>query len=165
MNSSSPGQSGVVPLQTRLNARLQTLRTNMSFAHPSEPAVFNGALDACLLGVIRSVAASDQYRERILQAKTGQGQMEELLKSIETVQGLNNAVAEIRAAYGRVWEQRAKLLDERQQEQWANLRDHIRSLIFRALTTLMIAGIVLGTGWMAKAYEIPLPLLRLGAGS
>lgn len=165
MNSSSPGQSGVVPLQTRLNALLQALRSNMSYAHPSEPAVFSSQFDECLTNVFRSVASNELYRERILQAKTGQGQMEELLKCIETMPGVNNDAAKLRASYGRVWEQRATLLDERKQEQWANLRDHLRSLIFRTLTTLMIAGIVLGTGWMAKAYEIPLPLLRLGAGS
>ena len=54
-----------------------------------------------------------------------------------------------------------KYQDARKLEQRADTRDKIKTLFFRILTTASIAAIILGTGWIADTYNIPLPLLRL----
>ena len=54
-----------------------------------------------------------------------------------------------------------KLIEIRDQESWADWKTNFRYLLFRALTALAIAGTVLLTGWLAKCWEIPLPLLRI----
>jgi hypothetical protein len=54
----------------------------------------------------------------------------------------------------------AKLLDKRRQEDWASSWDHLKVFLYRTATTVMIAGVVLLAGYLAKQWEIPLPMLR-----
>lgn len=51
--------------------------------------------------------------------------------------------------------------NERKQEAWADMKERIRYLVFRVLTAVGIAAVVLGTGYLAQCWGIPLPLLRV----
>jgi cytosine/uracil/thiamine/allantoin permease len=45
-------------------------------------------------------------------------------------------------------------------DDWATSWDHVKILIFWAASTLMIAAVVLATGYFAHEWGIPLPMLR-----
>lgn len=53
------------------------------------------------------------------------------------------------------------LTNIRKQEVWADYSDRNRFLVYRVLTTIGIAGVVLLTYWIAHKLEIPLPMLKL----
>jgi len=55
----------------------------------------------------------------------------------------------------------AKLRDAMHQEDWADLREKVRFLIFRMITTIGIAVVVLGTAYVAHEMGINLPGLRI----
>lgn len=60
-----------------------------------------------------------------------------------------------------LYEAYEKLKDTRRQENWATSWDHLKALLFRTATALMIALVVLFTGYVSKIYEIPVPMLRM----
>lgn len=62
--------------------------------------------------------------------------------------------------YKLTHENEAYLCDSRKQEDWATSWDHAKTFIFRMITTLMIAGVILLTGYLAQHWGIPLPMLR-----
>tara|TARA_R110002124_G_C8930474_1_gene511951 strand:+ start:1326 stop:1838 length:513 start_codon:yes stop_codon:yes gene_type:complete len=54
-----------------------------------------------------------------------------------------------------------ELVDQRNEEAKAHLYEQFRFVVFRMLTGIGIAAIVLGTAYLAHILEIPLPGLRL----
>ena len=68
---------------------------------------------------------------------------------------------ELERHYSIVHAQRERLLHSFRIEDAADLREKIRFLLFRMALALGIAAVILLTGYLAKALEIPLPLLRL----
>lgn len=67
---------------------------------------------------------------------------------------------EIARDYKVIYEERNDLLNAREQTRWATLVDHVTALIFRTVLALTIAAVVLGTAYLAKRWDIPLPMLR-----
>jgi hypothetical protein len=55
---------------------------------------------------------------------------------------------------------RTRLRDMRKTVDWATSWDYGKTLIFRTLTTIMIAAVVLITAYLAHEWGIPLPMLR-----
>ncbi len=62
--------------------------------------------------------------------------------------------------YNRCLDERNKLADVRRQEARATTIDHLKYVGARFLTTIVIAATVLGTSWVAREYQIPVPVLR-----
>ena len=56
-----------------------------------------------------------------------------------------------------------ELLSIEKQTTRADIETKIRYLIFRILTAIGIAAVILGTGYIAHKLGIPLPLLRIAA--
>lgn len=50
---------------------------------------------------------------------------------------------------------------DRDQENWANSQDHRKALIYRIASGIAFAALLLGVGFLADLWDIPLPLLRL----
>lgn len=57
------------------------------------------------------------------------------------------------------------LRDQRSQEDWATSWDHLKVFLFRTATALMIAGVVLLTGYLSQRYGIPVPMVRMTPGA
>ena len=86
-------------------------------------------------------------------------QKEEIEKRlIDKIQS-SNAVG----SYNRIAEEFYELIDLRKQEVWADFVERFRLLLFRVLTAVGIATVVLVTGYIANKLGIPLPLLRIPA--
>ncbi|WP_020409827.1 hypothetical protein [Hahella ganghwensis] len=71
----------------------------------------------------------------------------------DLVDGLNKK-------YQKLYSKHSEYLKEERLVAKLDLRERLRYLVFRMLTGVGIAAIVLATGWIAKEFEIPLPLLR-----
>ena len=65
----------------------------------------------------------------------------------------------INSAYVRVTSEHAWLASQQKQVVWADFWEKTRYLMFRVLTTIGIAAIVLLTAALAHWWEIPLPML------
>lgn len=59
-----------------------------------------------------------------------------------------------------MWKDRQILFDQRKQEDWADVREKARFLIFRSALALMIMAVVLLTAYLSKRWDLPLPLMR-----
>jgi len=65
------------------------------------------------------------------------------------------------SGYERMHEEHAHLINVRKQEIYSDLVERFRLLLFRVLTAIGIATVVLCTGYFANKFGIPLPLLRI----
>lgn len=72
---------------------------------------------------------------------------------------------ELKAVFDRIAKHYKIMLDARKQEDWASSMDHMKTFLYRTATTLMIAAVVLGTAFLSKQWDIPLPMLRSLAGA
>lgn len=72
-----------------------------------------------------------------------------------------NHSGNIRQSYNSLLSQYDQLIDARRQEDLMDFWAHVRSLLFRVLTALGIAAVVLLTGWLAQMLQIPLPAFRV----
>lgn len=63
--------------------------------------------------------------------------------------------------YTNLYHHCESLLSERRQQNWATTWDYVKMYFSRTLQTATIAAIILATGYTAKIWEIPLPLLRM----
>lgn len=62
--------------------------------------------------------------------------------------------------YREFYERWQQLADMRRVEDWADLWEKVRFLIFRTATAIMIAAVVLLTAAAAQHFGIPLPAIR-----
>lgn len=69
-------------------------------------------------------------------------------------------VTGIKNWYSVAYDLQKELSDKRRQENWSNSWDHAKTILYRTLTTIMIAAVILATGFLAKLWEIPIPMLR-----
>lgn len=69
----------------------------------------------------------------------------------------------VKKDYGKLYYAYKRLIDTRRQDSWADYHERLRYLLFRILTAVGIAAVVLGTGYLAKCWNIPLPLLRVAS--
>jgi hypothetical protein len=65
------------------------------------------------------------------------------------------------SGYDRMLNEYNEIIDLRKQEMWADLVERVRYLLFRVLTAIGIAAVILGTGLIAHKAGIPLPLLKV----
>lgn len=72
----------------------------------------------------------------------------------------NTQRPEVLGIYRRMKKQADSLLDVRTQEKWSDTHDLMKGLLFRMLTALGIAAVILGTAWLAHSLGIPLPMIR-----
>lgn len=63
--------------------------------------------------------------------------------------------------YANLHNHTGSLLNERRQQNWATTWDYVKMYFSRTLQTATIAAIILATGYAAKIWHIPLPLLRM----
>ena len=75
----------------------------------------------------------------------------------------NSAYAgnDLQRNYSTLHECLKRLQDQRRQAVWASITDWGIQLVFRLLTAIGIAAVVLTTGYIAHKCNIPIPLLRL----
>ena len=129
----------------------------MQNRHPGymKPNVFNDLYGNIIVGLIKSLDSNcikefqvaDNDGRELLGKKLGDTGQSEQFKSIF-------------ANYSNLYDRYKSLTDTKKQEESTVTWDHVKTLFFRTLTTLMIAVVVLATGYIAHRYEIPLPLLR-----
>ncbi len=113
-------------------------------------------LDALLVRSIRVVVEDDgrnQFR--------GKAENEVIALARERYEKrLFDAYENLSSGFKRLNNERCDLRDKRRQENWATTWDHAKTFFFRTITTVMIAGVVLFTGYLAQRWQIPLPMLR-----
>lgn len=122
------------------------------------PDDFSARINNLLADVVVSVSRDDT------RIPTGASQAECLAFIRTRYSGLfgnNGQVDEVCEWYAAAHARQAKLSDVRRQEDWATFWDHARTFLFRTMTTVMIAAVVLTTGYLAHQWDIPLPMLRI----
>lgn len=124
----------------------------------NKPDGFNRVQDHMLMNLISAVIhESDTDRLRRLSK-------EELLDEVKREHKIqfqgDTAYFNLRAMYKKAFNEKELLRNTKRQYEWSVTADHIKSLIFRAATAVVIAIVVLCTGYFAKILDIPLPLLR-----
>ncbi|MDO6611262.1 hypothetical protein Q4601_18870 [Shewanella sp. 1_MG-2023] len=81
---------------------------------------------------------------------------------IETVRETNPELKQYLSAmpenYSKLLDNYEALQDERKIEAWADFREKLRLLLFRVLTAIGIASIILLTSFLAMIWGIPLPM-------
>ena len=71
--------------------------------------------------------------------------------------------SQVCSKYVTLWNELKSANDLYIQEKKSDLNNRLRYLLFRMLTGVGIAAIILIMGYCAKKWEIPLPLLRLAS--
>lgn len=74
--------------------------------------------------------------------------------------GFSRMVHKSSSDYSSLLNRYEKLINERKQDAYADLVERFRYLLFRILTAVGIAIVILGTGYLAHKWGIPLPFLR-----
>lgn len=69
--------------------------------------------------------------------------------------------SEYEEGYRRLYTQHHDLFNELKQERLHDWGEKARALLFRMLTGVGVAAIVLATGYLAQLWQIPIPLLRV----
>jgi mRNA degradation ribonuclease J1/J2 len=65
--------------------------------------------------------------------------------------------------YAAAYNKQKDLGDMRRQEGWANTRDHAKTLFFRTVTTLMIAGVILRKRRLIQNFHQRSPAIKFNA--
>lgn len=84
-------------------------------------------------------------------------QAEETLKKLR----MNGRYDKAKNTYEQIVRAHNELLNIENQLRKSDLESKARFLLFRILTAISIALVVLGTGWVAHKFGIPIPLLRM----
>ncbi|MBT3042972.1 MAG: hypothetical protein KME67_08950 [Candidatus Thiodiazotropha sp. (ex Codakia orbicularis)] len=74
-------------------------------------------------------------------------------------------VRNIKTTYMRMHDSFKVVLNERHQEARADMKERIRYFIFRMLTAIVIATVVMGTYYLAGEWGIQLPMTRAVLGA
>lgn len=90
-----------------------------------------------------------------------QSREQEYKKIVEDEANGNGSFNQTLKTYNALQQQLASMTDRRKQAVKADFLDRSRFLIFRMLTAIGIATVILATGYLAHKWGIPLPLLRI----
>jgi hypothetical protein len=98
----------------------------------------------------------------IKRALTKSGMEDEEIDAFIGLLSEDRSYTHARSCYQSLVSRHKELLNIEVQVRKSDLESKMRFLIFRILTAIGIAVVILGTGFVAHELEIPLPLLRLG---
>lgn len=100
-----------------------------------------------------------------LQGQDFQHRSKQEIKELLDSKGINSdrigGLKKIKGRYNSLWNLHVGFIELRRQEDWANTWDQLKTLTYRTFYGIVIATIVLGTGYVSGELDIPLPLLRL----
>ncbi|MET0061093.1 MAG: hypothetical protein ABW176_02255 [Candidatus Thiodiazotropha endolucinida] len=120
----------------------------------TKPEDFNKYLDSYLEKKVKQV-----YR------MTKQGSTEDQVINYMTSQFKESDIRNIKTTYMRMYNAFKLVLHERRQEARADMKERIRYFVFRVLTAVGIAAVVMGTYYLAGEWGIQLPMTRTVLGA
>lgn len=101
----------------------------------------------------------DAVQRSIQNAGIEEEQVQKILEDLRENRGFKEA----RRAYKGIIRSHKQLLDIEIQVRKSDIESKFRFLLFRILTAIFIAAVVLGAGYVAHEVGIPIPLLRIPA--
>jgi len=140
--------------RTLVGTWIDYLKNNKGEASPTDDDYsgdFNRAVQTLLETVVADVGKHSQNPEKVAAIAAELRQ-----RHPGVFQRLDKFRVHYKTRY-RMWK---GLADERRQHSRAITIDHIKLFVSRLVYAVMIASVVLGTGYVAKLFDIPLPMLR-----
>lgn len=122
---------------------------------PVDPAEFNRRLESTVFEAFNHARGLDPT-ELNSPAKLMKVLREKGFEDRQKAGG--GTIVQVRGMFSGQYEQLMTLSNERKQHDWAHFRENARNLLFRVLTSVFIAGVVLGTYALGDALGIPMPL-------
>ncbi|MEO7622901.1 MAG: hypothetical protein ABIS30_07520 [Gallionella sp.] len=146
---------------------LKSIQTKVDESIP-DPSRFNDQFDNLLVELARAVAEDSGRQELLKNPYNTKKQIRERYSNLfdsHDEESINSWQPDgfkhkLKKSYAAVFYSEKYLSDTRRQEDWATSWDHFKAFLFRLLTAIMIAGVVLATGYYANRIGIPIPMLR-----
>jgi hypothetical protein len=135
----------------KMKEYLEKIR-NIYAPHP-DPADIDSALQTIRVGLVQSLSIEELNKYKGMEAVMINS---EILQKKRDVRDRSAYVLE---KYQQLYSVYKSLIDIKKQEAAAETWTGWKMVFFRTLTALSIAAVVLGTAYIAKEYNIPLPML------
>ena len=137
-------------------ASMRKMGPGVGYRHPDG---FRKLLDGAADTIITHI------REEMELAGLAAAQADEIIESYRARRAEffqnDGPIGQLMQDYSNLYIRCVSLLSERRQQNWATTWDYVKMYFSRTLQTVTIAAIILATGYTAKIWEIPLPLLRM----
>lgn len=120
----------------------------------TKPDNFNDKLDEFLSNISREVynSAHNELTE------------EDVIRHVKD-QFNRSRDLNIRSMYTHIYNAYMELINQRRQEAWADFKERVRYLVFRILTAIGIAAVIMATYYLAARWGIQLPMTRAVLGA
>ena len=135
-------------------------KREQSFAGIQTPADFDSQLKSTINTLVNSIANDIVNGNlNITDTKELKSKIHERNKNVFEPNGkLDQCVNRYKTCHDWL----SDILNLRIQEDWATTWDHVKNLLFKTITAIMLAAVILGTAYIANQLGILIPSIRVG---